>query len=399
MHQNPDIFVGKKILLGITGGIAAYKTPQLIREFTKRGAEVRVAATPSALKFVTPLTLSTVSQNAVVSDIFSEDNSGTWHISLSEWSDIFIIAPATVNTIAKIAHGFADNALTTLALASRCPIIVCPAADMDMYQNPITLQNIEKLKSVGMYILDAETGELASGLKGIGRLPELTKIVETVETVLYGYKNLDLSGKKIVVTAGPTYEDIDPVRFLGNRSSGKMGFALAKAAALRGAEVTLIHGPSSEASYQNIKNVSVRTAKDMYQAVAKAMVENDTLIMAAAVADFTPEKVAKRKIKKTEDTLNLELVATTDILSAIQKENKIVVGFALETDSEEVNALKKMDNKQLDMIILNSLQDKNSGFEYDTNQVTIYRKETKPLHLPLMSKFQTAHKILDVVFS
>lgn len=398
MHQNPDIFVGKKILLGITGGIAAYKTPQLIREFTRRGAEVRVAATPSALKFVTPLTLSTVSQNAVVSDIFSEDNSGTWHISLSQWSDIFVIAPATVNTIAKIAHGFADNAMTTLALASRCPILVCPAADMDMYQNPITLQNIEKLKSVGMYILDAETGELASGLKGIGRLPELSKIVETVETVLHGYKNLDLSGKKIVVTAGPTYEDIDPVRFLGNRSSGKMGFSLAKAAALRGAEVTLIHGPSSEASYQNIKNVSVRSAKDMYQAVTKAMVDNDTLIMAAAVADFTPARVAKRKIKKTEDILNLELVATTDILSAIQKESKIIVGFALETDSEEVNALKKMDNKNLDMIVLNSLQDKNSGFEYDTNQVTIYRKDSKPLHLPLMSKFETAHKILDVVF-
>lgn len=398
MHQNPDIFVGKKILLGITGGIAAYKTPQLIREFTRRGAEVRVAATPSALKFVTPLTLSTVSQNAVISDIFSEDNSGTWHISMSEWSDIFVIAPATVNTIAKIAHGFADNALTTLALASRCPIIVCPAADMDMYQNPITLQNIEKLKSVGMYILDAETGELASGLKGIGRLPELSKIVESVETVLQGYKNLDLSGKKIVVTAGPTYEDIDPVRFLGNRSSGKMGFALAKAAALRGAEVTLIHGPSSEVPYQNIKSISIRSAKDMYQAVTKAMMENDTLIMAAAVADFTPAKVAKRKIKKTEDTLNLELIATTDILSAIQKESKVIVGFALETDSEEANALKKMDNKHLDMIVLNSLQDKNSGFEYDTNQVTIYRKDAKPLHLPLMSKFQTAHKILDVVF-
>ncbi len=398
MHQNPDIFAGKKILLGITGGIAAYKTPQLIREFVKRGAEVKVAATSSALKFVTPLTLSTVSQNPVISEIFSEDNAGTWHISLSEWSDIFVIAPATVNSIAKIAHGFADNALTTLALASRCPIVVCPAADMDMYQNPITLENIAKLKSLGMYILDAECGELASGLKGIGRLPELSKIVETVETVFYGYKKMDLSGKKIVVTAGPTYEDIDPVRFLGNRSSGKMGFALAKAAALRGAEVTLIHGPSTEKSYQNIKNVSVRCAKDMYQAVAKEMVENETLIMAAAVADFTPAKVAKRKIKKTGDSLTIELVGTTDILSAIQKENKQIVGFALETDSEEANALKKMDNKQLDMIILNSLQDKNSGFEYDTNQVTIYRKDSKPMHLPLMSKFQTAHKILDVVF-
>ncbi len=399
MHQNPDIFAGKKILLGITGGIAAYKTPQLVRDFIKRGAEVRVVATPSALRFVTPLALSTVSQNPVISEIFSEDNAGTWHISLSEWSDIFVIAPATVNTIAKIAHGFADNALTTLALASRCPIVVCPAADMDMYQNPITLQNIEKLKSVGIYILDADSGELASGLKGIGRLPEQSKIVETVETVLYGYKKLDLSGKKIVVTAGPTFEDIDPVRFLGNRSSGKMGFALAKAASLRGAEVTLIHGPSSEVSFQNIKNVPVRSAKEMYQAVAKAMVENEALIMAAAVADFTPAKVAKRKIKKTKDTLDLELVATTDILGAIHKENKTIVGFALETDSEEANALKKMDNKQLDMIILNSLQDKNSGFEYDTNQVTIYRKNSKPLHIPLMSKFQTAHKILDVVFS
>jgi phosphopantothenoylcysteine decarboxylase/phosphopantothenate--cysteine ligase len=399
MHQNPDIFVGKKILLGITGGIAAYKTPQLIREFTKRGAEVKVAATPSALKFVTPLTLSTVSQNAVISEIFSEDNSGTWHISLSEWSDVFVIAPATVNTIAKIAHGFADNALTTLALASRCPIVICPAADMDMYQNPITQENIEKLRTRGMHILDAEVGELASGLKGIGRLPEVSTIVQTIETVFHGYNKQDLRGKKVLVTAGPTYEDIDPVRFLGNRSSGKMGFAIAKAASLRGAEVTLVHGPSSENSYQNIKTISVRSAKEMYLAVSKAMIENDTLIMAAAVADFTPAKVAKRKIKKTGDSLNLELIATTDILSAIQKENKVIVGFALETDSEEVNALKKMDNKQLDMIVLNSLQEQNSGFEYDTNQVTIFRKDAKSLHLPLMSKFQTAHKILDVVFS
>ena len=318
---------------------------------------------------------------------------------MSEWSDILVIAPATVNTIAKIAHGFADNALTTLALASRCPIVVCPAADMDMYQNPITQENIEKLRMRGMHILEAEIGELASGLKGIGRLPEISKIVQTVETVFHGYNKQDLQGKRVLITAGPTYEDIDPVRFLGNRSSGKMGFALAKAAALRGAAVTLVHGPSSESSYQNIKTIPVRSAKEMYIAVSKAMLENDTLIMAAAVADFTPAKVAKRKIKKTGDSLSLELIATTDILSAVQKESKVIVGFALETDSEEANALKKMENKQLDMIILNSLQDQNSGFEYDTNQVTIYRRDTKPLHLPLMSKFQTAHNILDVVFS
>jgi len=399
MHQNPDVFKEKKILLGITGGIAAYKIPQLIREFTKRGAEVKVAATPSALKFVTPLTLSTVSQNNVITGIFSEDNSGTWHISLSEWSDVFVIAPATLNTIAKIAYGFADNAVTTLALARRCPIIVCPAADEDMYANPISQENIAKLRALGFCIIDAEKGELASGLKGMGRLPQLDKIVQTVETVLCGYLKKDLLGKKVLVTAGPTYEDIDPVRFLGNRSSGKMGYAIAKAAALRGAKVTLIHGPSAENAYQDIKTVSVRSAKEMYQAVSRTIVDNETLIMAAAVADFTPAKVAKRKIKKTGDTLHLELIATTDILSAIQKENKKIVGFALETDSEEANALKKMGNKQLDMIILNSLQDKNSGFEHDTNQVTIYRRDAKPLHLPLMSKFQTAHKILDSVFS
>ena len=398
MKQNPDIFQGKKILLGITGGIAAYKTPLLIRELIKRGAEVKVVATPSALKFVTPLTLSTVSQNNVISDIFSSENEGTWHIALSEWSDLFLIAPATLNSIAKIAYGFADNALTTLVLARRKPVIVCPAADEDMYINPFSTENINRLANAGFYILDAEKGELASGLSGIGRLPDINKIVLACETVLQGYGKKDLTGKKLLVTAGPTYEDIDPVRFLGNRSSGKMGFAIAKAAALRGAHVTLIHGRSSESSFQDIRTISVRSAEEMYNAVSGELTHNDTLIMAAAVADYKAAVIADKKIKKTSDTLSLQLQSTVDILSSIKKENKKIVGFALETDKEEENARKKLQSKKLDMIVLNSLQDAQSGFEFDTNQVTIFTKDASPVKLPLLPKFQIAHKILDAVF-
>lgn len=394
-----DVLSGKKIILGITGGIAAYKACYLVRELMQRGAEVRVVMTPSALEFIAPLTFSSLTKNKVIVSTFpasqlngSEVN--TWHIDYGTWADLMIIAPATINTIAKIANGFADNALTTLVTALRCPLVIAPAADTDMYLNPVTQENISRLKELGYFIVEAEEGELASSLKGKGRLAGNDKIIDAAELVLSGYGK-DLSGRKILVTAGPTFEDIDPVRFIGNRSSGKMGYAIAKAACLRGAGVTLISGPSSEIAYQEIDLIKVRSSEEMSKQVNKYFSSCEILIMSAAVADYKPRVVSPIKIKKENLKLSsISVSETGDILSSIKKVNQFVVGFALETDNEILNARKKLKNKNLDMVVLNSLRDKKSGFEYDTNKITVIHKDGKTVKFRLMSKFQAANKIL-----
>ena len=396
-----DILSGKKIILGVTGCIAAYKSCLIARELISRGAEVKTIMTPSALEFITPLTLSALTQNPVIVNTFPPDQKNgvalnTWHVDMALWADLMLIAPATINTIAKIAAGFADNALLTLTAALRCPLIVSPAADVDMYQNPITQQNIKKLESLGIKIIYAEEGKLASGLSGYGRLPEIEKIISSVELTLSGYET-DLKGKKILVTAGPTFEDIDPVRFIGNRSSGKMGFQIAKAAFLRGADVTLITGPVSQSAFQGIKKVKVRSAEEMKNAIDAELVNNDVLIMSAAVADYKPETVAELKIKKEAGLDSIKLTKTVDILSSLKESGKKIVGFALETDLEVENALKKLNSKNLDMIVMNSLREKGSGFEHDSNKVTIFNKAGERVELPLQSKFQIANQILTEV--
>ncbi len=398
-----DILSKKKIIIGVTGCIAAYKSCLLIRKLIERRAEVKVVMTPSACQFISPLTLSTLSQNEVIVNTFPESQKGniklsTWHIELSQWADLMIIAPSTVNTVAKIAHGFADNALTTLVSALRCPLILAPAADADMYMNPLNLENLRILSGLGYFLVEPEEGELASGLKGKGRLADIFKIIDTAEIVLSGLKK-DLNGKKILVTAGPTYEDIDPVRFIGNRSSGKMGFQIAKAAYLRGAEVTLAAGPSSEISYPEIKLIRVRSAKEMKSVVEKEIKKNDILIMSAAVSDYRPKTLFDKKIKREEKLSEIKLIENEDILSSLKKEDKIFVGFALETDNEIKNAKKKLINKNLDMIVLNSLKNKKSGFEFDTNKVTILYKNGKRKDFPLQSKFQAANNILSGIIS
>jgi phosphopantothenoylcysteine decarboxylase/phosphopantothenate--cysteine ligase len=390
---------GKKIVLGVTGCIAAYKSAFILRELVKRGADVKVVMTPAATNFITPLTLSSLSKSDVIVNMFPESNSvntalNTWHIDLAQWADLILIAPATVNTVAKIANGFADNALTTVISAARSPVIVAPAADVDMYQNQVTKENLTRIEKLGYYVIHAEEGELASGLTGIGRFPDINKITDAVELVLTGYKK-DLSGENILVTAGATYEDIDPVRYLGNRSSGKMGFSLARAAYLRGAEVTLVSGPSNEFAYPEIKKINVRSAAQMKKAVVSEMRLNDILIMAAAVADYKPVRVSSRKIKKSTQLKEIQVTETQDILSSVNDENKRVVGFALETDNELANAKKKLKDKKLDMIVLNSLKDNKSGFEFDTNKVTIIKKNGRIIKLPLQSKLQIANKILS----
>ncbi len=397
-----DPIAGKKIILGVTGGIAAYKSCQVIRTLVNRGAEVRVVMTPSALEFITPLTLSTLSGNPVIVNIFPADQSNgvdlkTWHIEYALWADLMIIAPCTTNTIAKMVHGFCDNALTTVVAALRCPLIVAPAADMDMYQNKVARSNFSKLKNeVGAFIVEAEKGPLASGLSGIGRMAEVDKIIDSAELILSGYTK-DLINKNILVTAGPTYEDIDPVRYLGNRSSGKMGYAIAKAAFLRGANVTLISGPSSEIAYQEINKINVRSAEEMLNAVKDNLSNSDMLIMSAAVADFTPEKRSSKKIKKDDNPEIIKLKRTQDILASIKKDKTKVIGFALETNNEVVNAEKKLKDKDIDMIVLNSVNEQNPAFETGINKVTIIKRDGTKKDFQQAPKFQVANFILNEV--
>jgi len=393
-----DFLKGKNILLGVTGCIAAYKSCLIVREFVKRGANVKVVMTHSAVEFITPLTLSTLSQNDVIVNTFPKNqqdgtNLSTWHIDYALWADLMLVAPATINTIAKMAHGFADNALTTLVTALRSPLLIAPAADVDMYNNPINKENLEKLGRLGHFIIYPESGELASGLSGAGRLADINKILDAVELILSGYLK-DLIGKKILVSAGPTYEDIDPVRFIGNRSSGKMGYAIAKAAFLRGANVTLISGPSSQNIYPEINLVQVRSATEMERAIKKEIDKNNLLIMSAAVSDFRPLKASSNKIKKERGPIDLKLEMNPDILSQLKSKKTKVVGFALETQNELSNAKKKLNEKDLDMIVLNS-PGKESSFETDTNKVTIIRQDGKSIKIPLLSKFQIANKILS----
>ena len=392
-----DSFTGKKILLGVTGCIAAYKSCLIVRELVKRGAQVKVVMTPSATEFITPLTLSSLSGNEVIVNTFPKNQKdgtslSTWHIDYALWADLMLIAPCTINTIAKIAYGFADNALTTLVTALRSQLVIAPAADVDMYNNPINKENLEKLEKLGHYIIYPESGELASGLSGEGRLADTNKIIDSLESVLSGYSK-DLLGKKILVSAGPTYEDIDPVRFIGNRSSGKMGYSIAKAAFLRGADVTLVSGPSSQNIYPEIKLMKVRSAADMDRIIKKEIDKNDLLIMSAAVSDFKPAGTKSNKIKKSAGFKEIKLIENPDILSSIKPKKTKVVGFALETQNELSNAKKKLGEKNLDMIVLNS-PGKETGFEVDTNIVTIIKQGGKTVKVPLLSKFQVANKIL-----
>jgi len=395
------ILKNKNILLGITGCIAAYKAAFLTREFVKLGAKVKVVMTPSATEFISPLTLSTLSGNPVIISTFPESQKestglGTWHIDAALWADIMIVAPCTINTVAKIAHGFADNALTTMVTALRSPLLVAPAADVDMYQNKITQKNIQSLKDFGINIVEAEEGELASGLKGKGRLASINKIIDSAVLVLNGF-NRDLENQNFLITAGPTYEDIDPVRFIGNRSSGKMGYWLAKAAYLRGANVTLISGPSSETIYPEIKLHLTRSAAEMEKAVKLNLKNNNVLIMSAAVADYSPAKKSENKIKKENKLQAIQLKENKDILASLDKKGKFVVGFALETENGLVNAKKKLKTKNLDMIVLNVLKANKSGSDSDTNKIKILHKSGDKKDFPLQLKFIVANNILTEI--
>lgn len=391
---------GKHILIGVTGGIAAYKTAYLIRDLVKRGAEVKVIMTEKAKAFITPLTLATLSKNPILVDFFDPTN-GAWnsHVSLGLWADAYVIAPATANTIAKMAHGIADNLLTTTYLSARCPVFVAPAMDLDMYAHPTTQENISYLKSKGVNIIDAGSGFLASGLEGKGRMAEPEEIAEQVSN--YFTSTQELKGKKVLITAGPTHEKIDPVRFIGNHSSGKMGYALAEECAARGAEVTLVSGPVQiKAKHPNIKTISVESAGEMFEAASGEFDSANITILCAAVADFRPETQADEKIKREKDDLVIRLKPTQDIaanLGARKRDDQILVGFALETNNEAENAQGKLKRKNLDFIVLNSLKDANACFGYDTNKITIIEKNGNTQAFELKSKTEVAKDIIDKV--
>jgi len=391
---------GKKILLGITGSIAAYKIPILIRLFIKEGAEVRVIVTPAAKDFVTPLTLSTLSGSPVLCEGFdASDGKWTSHIELGHWADIFLIAPASANTLAKLANGLADNLLTATYLAAKCPVFFAPAMDMDMYKHPATQNNIKTICSFGHRLIEPREGELASGLCGAGRMEEPEKIAEILGDFIK--KKQNFLNNKVLITAGPTFESIDPVRYIGNHSSGMMGFELAKAFAELGAEVTLITGPVS-LSLDNpfIKRIDVVNAKEMQQQCLKFFPDSDITVMAAAVADYTPAQVQNKKIKKTSSGLLLELIKTPDILASlgkIKKKNQVLVGFSLETDNEIENAISKLKNKNLDLIVLNSLNDKGAGFRHSTNKVTIIDRKQERKAFDIKSKKEVAIDIINEI--
>ncbi len=396
---------GKHILLGVTGGIAAYKTAPLIREFVKAGAEVQVIMTRSATQFITPLTLSTLSKRPVIIEMFppSPDQPTehwTKHIELGLWADVMLIAPASANTTAKLAHGLADNFLTTLALALRCPLMLAPSMDVDMYRNEQTQRNLDALKEAGCHIIDPGEGELASGLEGPGRLPEVPVLFNAVGALL-DKVHQDLRGKHVLVTAGPTQEPIDPVRYIGNRSSGKMGFAVANAAAQRGADVTLISGPVSIGTPRNTRRIDVGTAAEMQTEVLRAFGSTDLLVMAAAVADFAPARSFPGKIKREDvgASMTINLRRNADILGevAAQRTHQVVVGFALETENGIQNAQHKLAAKKLDAIVLNNPQDNGAAFGSDTNVVSILTPDGSVEHLPKMSKFDVANELLDRV--
>ena len=389
---------GKKILLGVTGSIAAYKSAFLVRLLTKAGAEVKVIMTPSSTDFISKLTLSTLSKNKVLVDLFDEDSWAN-HVILGRWADLMVIAPLSCNTLSKMAHGQCDNLLLAVYLSATCPVIVAPAMDDDMWHHPSTKENIQKLSGFGNKIIPVEKGELASGLTGDGRMAEPESIVKFLEAQFADAKSL--AGKKVFVSAGPTFEPLDPVRFIGNHSSGKMGLAIAEELYMRGADVTLIMGPSSiDLPANGIKTVRVSTAEEMYNACTSQFDKSDIGIMAAAVADYTPVKVASQKIKKTGDQLTVELKRTKDILKTLgekKSSGQLLIGFALETNNEKEYALEKLKNKNADMVVMNSLNDKGAGFATDTNKITIFDKSGKEFNYDLLSKKDVAKNIVDTI--
>ena len=388
---------GKKILICITGGIAAYKINYLIRDFIKKGAEVQVLMTSSAEQFVSKLTLSTLSKNPVYTDFYSEN--GTWnnHVELALWADVMIMAPCTANTLSKMVHGICDNLVLATYMSAKCPVFIAPAMDLDMYQHPSTQQNLELAEDFGHHIIPAEDGELASGLSGQGRMAEPETIAQIIEE--FFNTNNSLEGTTVLITAGPTYEAIDPVRFIGNHSSGKMGFSIAEEAANRGAKVILISGPSAEkTNNHNIEIYRVTSAKEMFTKVFDNYENADIAIASAAVADYAPKEIAPEKIKKNDDFLTIELVKNPDILKTMgeRKTKQFLVGFALETQNEEENAKGKLQKKNLDMIVLNSLRDAGAGFQGTTNKIKIIT-ESSLTEFPLKSKAEVAKDILNFV--
>jgi len=391
---------GKKILLGISGSIAAYKSIYLIRLFVKEGADVKVIMTPSAEAFVSKLTISTLSKNPVLTEMF-DDQSWANHVMLGRWADLMIIAPLSCNTLSKMANGICDNLLMAVYLSAVCPVVVAPAMDEDMWLHASTKRNLAAIKTYGNKIISVESGELASGLTGEGRMAEPETILQFAINQLFFQK--DLIGKKAMVTAGPTYEPIDPVRFISNHSSGKMGIAIAEELYNRGADVTLILGPVKSSFYKDgMKVINVKTAEEMFTACDEHFEFADLTIMAAAVADYTPVKSEKEKIKKNTDILTLELKKTKDILMGLgqkKKEGQVLIGFALETNNEKENALKKLKIKNADMIVLNSLNDPDSGFGVDTNKITIFDKSGKEFKFDTTSKINVAKNIIDTVSS
>ena len=391
---------GKHIILGITGSIAAYKSAVLCRLLVSAGAEVRVIMTPLDKQFITPLTMATLSQHPILVDFFNPEN-GEWnsHVRLGEWADLYLIAPASANTMAKMATGVADNLLLTTYLSARCPVAIAPAMDLDMYAHVATQRNMEQLREDGVHIIEAGTGFLASGLSGKGRMAEPEQIVEAVKA-LFSVKKKSLEGKHYLVTAGATIEPIDPVRFISNHSSGKMGYAIAETLAQRGARVTLISGRTALACPAGVERVDVLSARDMYEACVERFEESDGAVMCAAVADYTPAEVAEQKIKKSDDDLSLSLRRTDDIAATLgqRKGSRVLVGFAMETEAEEANAQRKLERKNFDFIVLNSLREQGAGFRGDTNVVTLIDR-TSAEKLPLMSKRDVAGRIADKIES
>lgn len=390
---------GKKIIVGVCGSIAAYKSALLVRLLVKSGAEVKVVMTNSALDFITPLTLSTLSKNPVYSK-FSDKDTGEWtnHVDLGLWADLIVIAPASANTIAKMAHGYCDNLLLATYLSAKCPVYIAPAMDLDMFAHMSTQDNLKKLKEYGNKIISPTSGELASGLIGEGRMEEPEAIHDVIAN---HFSSGNLKGKKVLVTAGPTYEAIDPVRFIGNHSTGKMGYAIALAAANEGAHVTLVSGPTDlQISNSNIKVVNVTSADEMYSECKKLYPKIDICVLSAAVADYKPKTKADQKIKKKSDSFSLELIKTHDIaaeLGKLKKKGQINVGFALETENESSNAEGKLKSKNFDFIVLNSLNDKGAGFGHDTNKITIIDKNNKSKAFTLKSKQEVARDIVNFI--
>lgn len=394
-----DMLSGKKIVLGITGSIAAYKACYIIRGLIKQGAEVQVVITPSGKEFITPVTLSALTHKPVISDFFAQRD-GTWHshVDLGLWADAMLIAPCTASTLGKLAHGIADNMLVTTYMSMKAPVFIAPAMDLDMYAHAATQENLKKLSAAGNHIIEPQSGFLASGLDGKGRMEEPDKIVRMISEWFDNETSLrQLTGRHIMITAGPTYEKIDPVRFIGNYSSGKMGFAIAEECLRRGANVTLIAGPVNLSCSEGIRRIDVESCEEMYEAALKVFPNTDAAILAAAVADFKPEQQCDRKIKHDKGNMTLHLKTTTDIAASLGKlktERQCLIAFALETDNEEQNAMHKLKSKNADFIVLNSMRNKGTCFQSDNNQITIIGSDRKK-QFPIKSKIEAAGDIVD----